>query len=224
MTTRSLTLALERVLVAALFLAAPRLAHTSALDGSWLPMPPLSPRYAHATAIDEAHARLVTFGGTSNANLASAALDQVWLYDLANPFAWVPATPLGTPPPARYWHTMTYDPVRQRMLVFGGTNAGGLLNDLWELSLANNLTWTHLSPAGTPPPARYGHGAVYDSVNDRLVIFGGGGAGGTLLNDVWTLSLSSLTWAAMTPAGTPPSGRRSASLVYDSAQQRLLLL
>ena len=48
------------------------------------------------------------------------------------------------------------------------------------------------APAGTPPPARWGHAAAYDPVSARLVVFGGSTAAANpafrfLFSDAWML-------------------------------------
>jgi hypothetical protein len=70
------------------------------------------------------------------------------------------------PPAARVQHAAIYDPVRNRMLVFGGLAGSSLKNEVWELSLAGTPTWKLLSVAGTPPSARRGASAIYDPVRD----------------------------------------------------------
>src|SRR5262249_50616094 len=79
-----------------------------------------------------------------------------------------------------------YDPVRDRMVVFGGQAQGNLyLNDVWALSLAGTPAWTALTPTGTPPSGRTGHTAIYDPVRDRMVVFGGAVGDNQFLNEVW---------------------------------------
>jgi hypothetical protein len=92
---------------------------------------------------------------------------------------------LRTPPSARSVHSAIYDPVRDRMVVFGGYS-GAYLDDVWALSLAGTPAWTQLTPSGTPPRARYYHSAIYDPVRDRMLVSGGLSMGG-YLNDAWTL-------------------------------------
>jgi hypothetical protein len=84
----------------------------------------------------------------------------------------------------RYRHTAVYDPVRDRMVVFGGHGDFPFLNDVWALSLAGSPAWSELAPAGIPPSARDGHTASYDPVRDRMVVFG---SSLDKLNDVWAL-------------------------------------
>jgi hypothetical protein len=44
------------------------------------------------------------------------------------------------------YHSAIYDPVRDRMVVFGGFDGlGNLHNDVWVLSLAGAPTWSLLS-------------------------------------------------------------------------------
>src|SRR5258706_5273345 len=93
----------------------------------------------------------------------------------------------GTGPTPRAGHTGIYDPVRQRMIVFGG-NDGALSNQVWALSLSGPPAWTLLTPIGTPPSPREAHAAIYDPIGDRMIVFGG--TDGTLRNEVWSLSLA----------------------------------
>jgi len=69
------------------------------------------------------------------------------------------------------------------------------LNDVWVLANADGLggpsTWTQLSPIGGPPSARGYHSAVYDAVNNRMMVFAGDHNIGFCfgaVNDVWVLT------------------------------------
>src|SRR5204863_119087 len=90
------------------------------------------------------------------------------------------------------------------------------------LSLAGAPTWTLLAPTGTLPPARWSHTAIYDSVRDRMVVFGG--YGGYPHNDVWALSLAgSPAWTPLAPAGSPPSGRSLHTAIYDPVRVHMVV-
>src|SRR5688500_4786753 len=72
------------------------------------------------------------------------------------------------PPPALWVHSTIYDPIRDRLIVFGGQGYAGSTNDVWAFSLSGIPHWTRLSPSGTPPSPRSFHSAVYDSLLDRM--------------------------------------------------------
>src|SRR5205823_9970466 len=92
----------------------------------------------------------------------------------------------GGPSP-RYAQSAVYDPVGDRLIVFGGDD-GDLQSDVWALSLGGTPAWAQLSPAGIGPGPRSRHTAIYDPAGGRMVVFGGRGT--TLSNEVWALTLS----------------------------------
>jgi hypothetical protein len=129
---------------------------------------------------------MVVFGGGG-----ASVYNDVWALSLAGSPAWSALAPAGSPPSGRYEHTAIYDPVRDRMVVFGGYE----LNDVWALSLAGSPAWSPLVPSGGRPSGRYGHTAIYDPVRDRMVVFGG--LGNSSLQDVWTLSWADASTAVL---------------------------
>jgi hypothetical protein len=76
--------------------------------------------------------RMVVFGGHGWGGTGFYYLNDVWALSLAGSPVWGKLTPNGTPPNARNGHSAIYDPVRDRMAVFGGGGAAGY-NDLWTL-------------------------------------------------------------------------------------------
>jgi hypothetical protein len=136
---------------------------------------------------------------------------------------------MGQPPSPRTGATAVYDPVGQRMIVFGGQgpqDAGfARLNDLWALSLAPGgpAVWTELAPAGPLPPARSNHAAALDPVSATMVIQGGD-SGGKVLSDTWLLSLSDAgapRWSSL--ADTSLGAQIFASATSDGLGNVLLL-
>src|SRR5437764_325505 len=85
--------------------------------------------------------------------------------DTAN---WVQLSPTNSPP-ARSYHAMTYDAASGKVIVFGGFDGNGYLNDTWTF---DGVTWT-LIATDTPPPARAAARMAYDSVIHQVVLFGG---------------------------------------------------
>lgn len=128
-------------------------------------------------------------------------------------------------PQVRLGHTAVYDPLRNRIIVFGGWNQGGPRNDVWTLSLSGTPEWNKISPFAPFPPGRSRHGAIYDPIRDRLVIFGGRDAANAPLGDVWSLALDEEIpcWTQMTPGGAPPSARYNHSAEYDHVRDRIVV-
>lgn len=131
------------------------------------------------------------------------------------------------PPDYRLQASAVYDRVRHRMIVFGGLNGLVERNDVWVLELAYPNRWRRLQPTGTPPGVRRYHTAVYDPIQDRMIVFGGGifdGSGWQLNNETWSLQLAGTPhWTQLTPSGTPPIARYGAVAVFDPARNRMLL-
>jgi hypothetical protein len=178
-----------------------------------------SARYAQGAIYDPVRDRMVVFGGWHSGN----NLNDVWELSLAGTPTWTELTPGGTPPSVRRYPGVIYDPVRDRMVVFGGFTGDVYMDDVWELSLAGTPTWTELTPSGTPPHARYRQSAIYDPVRDRMVVFAGW-CSGTNFNDVWALSLADTpAWMELAPGGTPPIGRYSPSAIYDPVRDRMVV-
>jgi len=82
------------------------------------------------------------------------------------------------------------------MTIFGGSARNGALNDTWVLSHANGIggtsTWTRLAFVPPIPVAatRWNNGG-FDSVNSRMIMFGGSVSEGPL----WS------TWVLTDPSG-----------------------
>jgi hypothetical protein len=64
-----------------------------------------------------------------------------------------------------------WDPVRHRMITFGGWDGSQFLGDLIALDAASGASWMPLAASGTAPSPRDGANAVYDPVRDQLVLF-----------------------------------------------------
>ena len=206
-------------------------------QGAWTPRVDDSfARRAQSLIYDSKRDRLVAFGGsayfnrgTNTQNIIDYYNNQVWVRpaDLSTP--WQLLAPVGTPPATRAFHTAIYDPIGDRMIVFGGNHGVRGLRDLWELDFTTDPpAWRALAAAGTAPAARYDHSALYDPVARRMLIFGGvsgdwSRATYDISNDFWALSLEGPpTWQRLFPAGSIArrQGQRS---TYDSLRNRWIL-
>lgn len=151
---------------------------------------------------------------------------------------WIALHPLGVPPAARADATAVYIASGNQMIVFGGNPDGCTstpsLNDTWVLTDANGVAgtpaWSQLSPAGSLPPARRGHSAVYNPTSDRMIVFGGDAQGCSTLkyDDVWVLNHTSgaggrPAWVELPTAGTAPPERSEHVAAYDQARNTMIV-
>ncbi|MEZ4521403.1 MAG: kelch repeat-containing protein [Thermomicrobiales bacterium] len=117
---------------------------------------------------------------------------------------WTELTPQGEPPAARRDHSLVADRTGERIYLFGGRAGSQPLQDLWVFDIPANR-WILAEPTGNPPPARFGHNAVFDDQQQFVVIFGGQ-AGSTFFNDVWIYDPVRNAWTELDPGdgdGTP---------------------
>ena len=165
-------------------------------------------------ACDAPGRRLLMFGGQD-----SAARNDLWAFSLDRQ-DWTELNPPGARPPARFGHTATFDPVRRRLVIFGGQDSG-FFSDVWAYDIIRN-TWQLLSPDEAGPSRRYGHSAIYEAARDRLVISHGFTTSGRF-DDTWAFSLATNTWQNLSPAGTRPLKRCLHHAVYDERNGQMLL-
>jgi hypothetical protein len=147
---------------------------------------------------------------------------QTWIW---NGSVWTQLHPAHEPS-IRSLVAIAYDPATKQVVLFGGLSSLGntnMLNDTW---VWDGTDWMQQHPA-TSPPARDGAALTYDAATNQLVLFGGGSNGPRIgglvpppLNDTWVWTGSN--WIQQHPS-TSPLPVLLPSLVYDAAQQNLLL-
>jgi len=117
---------------------------------TWTKLDPatsLPSRYWHTLAYDGDRGKMVVFGGSGERD---AVLDDTWLYDLSTN-TWE-RLHTDEKPPERENSALVYDPVHEKIILFGGLREVGEppLNDLWVLDTAEG-TWREILPEATPP-------------------------------------------------------------------------
>jgi hypothetical protein len=147
----------------------------------------LETRWWGAAAYDPVGHRILHFGGTRGEGVGDERNDVVAL-SLAEGDEAFSTVIEGTPPDAgvatdlplpRVGHQMVYDETRHRMIVIGGgaevtTGQPFMLDDVWALDLtAGSESWSVVDAIDQGPGPRLGFGAVYDAVDDQLVVIGG---------------------------------------------------
>lgn len=173
-----------------LTLEPPRTWGTLAPSGS-----PPQARTGSSSIYDPLGHRMLIFGGTT----LGGTVNQVFGIALDGPASW---TPLATtnPPGPRVGALTIYDPVRQRMVLHGGSNTTTeVYDDTWTLPLDGGpLDWTHLVPDGAAPVVQFVP-ACYDPVRDRMMVISGDPP------QVNALSFAGdPAWSAVETFGSPP--------------------
>lgn len=102
-------------------------------------------------------------------------------------------------PTARESHAMAYDPIRQKIVMFGGFDGQNYLSDTWLYDGANWRKLPSVGPYG--PDGRAAATMVFDNASQQLILFGG--YNGQYLSDTWTFNEKSLTWEQARPAVVP---------------------
>ncbi len=187
---------------------------------------PPSGRLAGVAAYDLFRQRFVGFGGTIGLPV------DTWQLDLSGDPAWSSVPTDGVSPNGGYGMTSIYEPVRDRMLIFGGSTSDayfGSHNDVWELNLHSVVpTWHKLAPLGPLPAGRRTGASIYDPLRGRMILFGGWDAQSddlsSFLHDTWALSLAGQPqWTQLTPGGTLPVGRDAMAAAHDPIGDRMVV-
>jgi len=126
-------------------------------------------------------------------------------------------------PGGRFGHVMAYDSNRGRVVLFGGENPNGILGDTWEW---DGSAWTHVGLGAvvthiipTGPPGRTHAAMAFDSRIGQVVLHGGRGVTGGLLDDTWLWDGSNWTEVTSKSVGA----RFNHAMAYDEARQVTVL-
>src|SRR5262249_29376848 len=131
------------------------------------------------------------YGGDDS---TGTGLTDAWKVDLVGVPSASPWTPVGSLPPGRVFHSAMFDPVRDRLVIFGGSDGLARVpkSDAWALDLGAGNQWHPLDIFGGPPQARYFAPSAYDPASDRFLVTQGTGGSGESLIDTWALELAPL--------------------------------
>jgi YD repeat-containing protein len=216
------------------------LTHANGLGGApeWIALPSGMPSMGHAVGYDPVSNRMIVFGGLpagpgSDTNAVRVLVDA---NGIGTP-QWITLTPDGTPPsPRGQWAEAAYDPIANRLLVYGGRTSRGVeFNDLWILHNANGLggtpRWEQLSPNGRGPSLRNGYSSVHDLNSNRLIVHSGVDYTpnpNLYFNETWILNNANGVggtpeWIRQTTVGVAPVPRAHFVAGYARSSNRMVL-
>ena len=120
-------------------------------------------------------------------------------------------------------HSMAYNSKDSQVYLFGGANEKEVLSDLWVLEKTN---WRKVITKNAPEPRTFAP-LIYDSENNRLILFGGNKVlfgnkpdSQNLLNDTWEFKNNN--WKKLITNNTP-SPRAEAIMAYDRSRKTIVL-
>lgn len=145
-------------------------------------LPPLGdappPRWLLRSVVDTNRDRMILFGGNTFPSWGNGDYhDTTYELDLTSD-TWH-LIPAKTPPSARGQFTTIWDPVTQQQYLFGGLYRIGpegenivTFNETWAYD-GSTQSWHELLPPPPIPQCRRMATAVFDSLNRRMIVFGG---------------------------------------------------
>ncbi len=113
--------------------------------------------------------------------------------------------------------------ILSKMYLFGGQVNGGPTSATWVFDPSSGASgsWTLLYPTGATPPGKFLASAVV--ISNKMYVFGGYANSG-VSNDLWVFDPSAGangSWTQLSPSGTAPSTRYSATAVSISNKMYL---
>ena len=193
-----------------------------------------SARHGHNAAWDGPTGRMLIFGGQSGNDF----FNDLWQYETETD-TWTELSPAGPVPPTRYGAASARRPnpadvtivgtpeppptgadgLPGQLVVSHGFTNSGRLDDTWRYDIETGA-WTDISPEGERPIKRCLLRGVWDTIRDRLVVYGGQSTSEPYLGDLWTLSDSGWSELARQPN---PGARNLYAMVFSHARRQMLL-
>lgn len=147
------------------------------------------------------------------------AKDSIWTLDMSQGRAtWIQETYESSGADRRIGHTVTYDPDKKVLYVYGGSKNKRWFNDVNVLDLQEN-TWTAVKAFGSAPTRAY-HSCNF--FKGELLVFGGvypnpDPQPDSCSNELFIFNADAKNWYKPLTTGTPPCPKsgHSASLIED---------
>jgi hypothetical protein len=177
---------------------------------NWMPMQlgvTPGPTAGHAMVYDSSAQSILMFGGDIGNNAGGLLSAQTWEF---KNLQWAQLS-VSSAPSARSEHGMAYDPVRQRVVLYGGQDGSANLADTWEWG---GSSWHLITTNNSPGPLR-SHAMCFHAGIGKVVLFGGVGGSPHWSSQTWVFD--GVDWAAVVTA-QQPSGREWHGMAYDMAR------
>lgn len=172
-----------------------------------------APRFTANCVYDPVQKSMLAWSGQG-----AQFFNDVWAFDLAS-HTWTQFDPPDPKPNIRYGAATIYDPIGRDLITFAGFTDQGRFDDTWRFDLDSN-TWTEITPDDANPEQRCLHTASYDTLNRRMIVYGGQTSGAR--GDIWAFDIAQNRWTELTPQNSP-AGRFFSPSIYDEKNHRFLV-
>lgn len=176
-----------------------------------------SGRFGAQLVYDTTRGVAVLYGGLASAISIPPPTSDTWEWDGTT---WTLATPAANAGP-RYRYAACYDPIRGRVVMYGGATTQLLSppsNQTWEYQ---GTTWSQVNTLGNPGP-RDRAAMCFHLGLGKAVLFGGADSSG-VTNQTWLYDGSVGIWTQVAINGPVPPARNAATLVYDPLRNLCVL-
>jgi cysteine-rich repeat protein len=167
----------------------------------------LTARLAPIMVYDAERANVLLFGGGFSNSSGDGDFNDTWTWN----GTWTQQAPSNIPI-ARRRAAAAYDPIRKRVVMFGGFNVSGpnygIRNDTWEWDGAE---WHDMAPS-VSPPARDGGVLAWDAGRQRIVLMGGAQDQNGARDDTW--EWDGQVWTQIATSQSP--GARSDHAMFSA--------
>lgn len=164
---------------------------------------------SHGFVYDPSIKKIISIGGITS---QYEDLSSTWLWNGSD---WLEHS--GSNTGIRLSPAITYDPVREEVVLFSGCVGNNYPSDTWAF---RNNNWFQLSKTGPEGVCR---GALFfDEVRNAIVLFGGSkGSGNNRTNDMW--EWKGEKWTEIDQGNIKPSPRSNILIAYDKKRNKAVL-
>ncbi|MGC4116739.1 MAG: hypothetical protein QM765_19700 [Myxococcales bacterium] len=182
----------------------------------------------HKAVYDHGRRKIVVYGGWDGSCVdhRDCLNDTMWEFDGWN---WTPLC-TGCAPGGRQGHGVVYDPLREKVVLFGGsTKESEFESDVWEWDADHG--WQLVDDGGDPtrtdaPSPRTRFHFAWDGARNVAVLYGGNTVDMGSATDTWEYAPGTRSWTRGVSAdsgGPGPSCDGTNNLVFDPVASRMLL-
>ncbi len=186
-------------------------------------------RLGHGMVYDSTRNKVIMFGGEMMADWNGTAdlleneeamLNDLWEWDPVTE-VWNEITPASTLVPGRRsFFGMAYDPLRGKVVIYGGRTLHGTRADTWEWDPSTRM-WSEPNPDDAVPGGVRGLQLAFDPNLQRVILFGGQAYWGGQNGVTFAWDSVNAHWDVV--ASTGPAPRTGPGMSTDYARSRVVL-